>query len=63
MTKPSWAVISKDDRTVNPDLERFMAKRAGSQTVEIAGSHVAFIAHPAQVAKVIERAAAATGDK
>jgi pimeloyl-ACP methyl ester carboxylesterase len=62
-TKPSWAVISKDDRTVNPDLERFMAKRAGSQTVEIAGSHVAFIAHPAQVAKVIERAAAAAGDK
>jgi hypothetical protein len=36
-----------------------MAKRAGSRTVEIAGSHVAFIAHPAQVAQVIEQAAAA----
>jgi pimeloyl-ACP methyl ester carboxylesterase len=58
-TKPSWAIVSRDDRTVNPDLERFMAQRAGSRTVEIGGSHVAFIAHPAQVAKVIEQAAAA----
>jgi pimeloyl-ACP methyl ester carboxylesterase len=62
-TKPSWAVVSKDDRTVNPDLERFMAKRAGSRTVEIAGSHVAFIAHPEQVARVIEQAAAAAGNQ
>lgn len=62
-TRPSWAIVSRDDRTVNPDLERFMARRAGSKTVEIAGSHVAFIAHPAQVAKVIEQAAAAAGDK
>jgi pimeloyl-ACP methyl ester carboxylesterase len=62
-TKPSWAIVSGDDRTVNPDLERFMAQRAGSKTVEIAGSHVAFIAHPAQVAKVIEQAAAAAGDR
>lgn len=62
-TKPSWAIVSKDDRTVNPELERFMAKRAGSSTVEIAGSHVAFIAHPAQVAKVIERAAAAAANQ
>jgi pimeloyl-ACP methyl ester carboxylesterase len=62
-TRPSWAIVSKDDRTVNPELERFMAKRAGSKTVEIAGSHVAFIAHPEQVARVIEQAAAAVGDK
>jgi pimeloyl-ACP methyl ester carboxylesterase len=60
-TRPSWAIVSKDDRTVNPELERFMAKRAGSKTVEIAGSHVAFIAHPEQVARVIEQAAAAVG--
>lgn len=62
-TKPSWAIVSKDDHTVNPDLERFMAKRAGSRTVEIAGSHVAFIAHPEQVARVIEQAAAAAGNQ
>ncbi|MFL9926904.1 alpha/beta hydrolase [Herbaspirillum lusitanum] len=57
-SKPSWAIVSTADRTVNPGLERFMAKRANSKTVEINGSHVAFIAHPAEVAKVIEQAAA-----
>lgn len=61
-TKPSWAVISTTDRTVNPDLQRYMAKRAGSKVTEIKGSHAAFIAHPAEVAKVIEQAAAATGE-
>jgi len=60
-TKPSWAIVSTADRTVNPDLERFMAKRAGSKIVEIGGSHVAFVAHPEKVAKVIEQAAAAAG--
>ena len=60
-SKPSWAIISKDDRTVNPDLQRFMAKRAGSKVVEINGSHVAFIAHPELVARVIEQAATAAG--
>lgn len=56
-TKPSWAVISTADRTVNPELQRYMAKRAGSKVTEIKGSHAAFIAHPAEVANVIERAA------
>lgn len=59
-TKPSWAIVSTADRTVNPELERYMAKRAGSKVVEINGSHVAFIARPAEVAKVIEQAAAAS---
>jgi pimeloyl-ACP methyl ester carboxylesterase len=58
-TKPSWAVITTADRTVNPELQRFMAARAGSKVVEINGSHVAFIAHPEAVAKVIEQAAVA----
>jgi pimeloyl-ACP methyl ester carboxylesterase len=57
-TKPSWTIVSTADRTVNPELERFMAKRAGSKVTEIKGSHAAFIAHPAAVAKVIEQAAA-----
>jgi pimeloyl-ACP methyl ester carboxylesterase len=60
-SKPSWTVISTTDRTVNPDLQRYMAKRAGSKVTEIKGSHAAFIAHPAEIAKVIEQAAAATG--
>ena len=56
-TKPSWAIVSTADRTVNPDLERFMAQRAGSKITEINGSHATFIVHPAEVAKVIEQAA------
>lgn len=59
-TKPSWAIISSADRTINPDLERYMAKRAGSKVTEINGSHATFIVHPAEVAKVIEQAAAAS---
>jgi pimeloyl-ACP methyl ester carboxylesterase len=61
-TKPSWAIVSTADRTVNPDLERFMAKRAGSRITEINGSHATFIVHPAEVAKVIEQAAGFTGN-
>jgi len=55
--KPSWAVVATADRAINPDLERFMTKRAGSTTVEINSSHVAYISHPAEVAKLIEQAA------
>lgn len=60
-TKPSWAIISSADRTINPELERFMAARAGSTVSEINGSHATFIVHPAEVAKVIEQAAAGAG--
>jgi pimeloyl-ACP methyl ester carboxylesterase len=56
-TKPSWAIVSSADRTINPELERFMARRAGSKVTEINGSHATFIAHPDIVAKVIEQAA------
>src|SRR5262249_24391748 len=37
--KPSYAVIATQDRMINPDLERFMAKRAQSQVIELPGSH------------------------
>jgi pimeloyl-ACP methyl ester carboxylesterase len=57
--KPSYAVIATQDRMINPDLERFMAKRAQSQTIEIAGSHAIFLSHPGEVAALIEKAAAA----
>jgi pimeloyl-ACP methyl ester carboxylesterase len=57
-TKPSWSIVSSADRTINPELERWMAKRAGSKVSEIDGSHVTFIVHPAEVAAVIEQAAA-----
>src|SRR5215831_7414028 len=58
-TVPSWFVVSRDDHAINPDLERFYAKRMGAKTSEIASSHVAFLSHPKEVAKVIEDAAAA----
>jgi hypothetical protein len=52
--------VSKEDHALNPDLERFYAKRMGAKTSEIDASHVAFISHPKVVAKLIEQAAAAT---
>src|ERR1700723_375029 len=59
-TKPSWMLVAGSDRTINPELERWYAKRAGSHTVEVAGaSHSVYISHPKQVADVIESAARA----
>jgi pimeloyl-ACP methyl ester carboxylesterase len=57
--KPSFAVIPQRDRQMNPDLERFMAGRAKSETLELPGSHVVFLLHPKEVAAVIEKAARA----
>ena len=52
-------VVSKQDRMINPDLERFMAKRAQSQVIELPGSHAIFLSHAREVAALIERAAKA----
>ena len=59
-TIPSWYLVSRQDHALNPDLERFYAKRMGAHTSEINASHVAFISHPDVVAKLIEQAAKAT---
>jgi len=60
--KPSWYMVAKSDRIINPGLERMYAKRAGSHTVEIAGaSHSVFESHPAEVAKLIVEAATTAG--
>ena len=59
-TKPSWMVVAGGDRTINPDLERWYARRANSHTVEVAGaSHSVYVSHPREVADVIESAARA----
>jgi pimeloyl-ACP methyl ester carboxylesterase len=59
-TKPSWMVVAGSDRTINPDLERWYAKRARSRTVEVAGaSHSVYVSHPKEVADAIESAARA----
>jgi pimeloyl-ACP methyl ester carboxylesterase len=57
--KPSYAVIPQHDRQINPDLERFMAGRAKSETLELPGSHAIFLLHPKEIAAVIEKAAKA----
>jgi hypothetical protein len=44
---------------INPDLERFMAGRAKSKTIELRGSHAIFLSHPKEVAALIESAAKA----
>jgi pimeloyl-ACP methyl ester carboxylesterase len=59
-TIPSWYLVSRQDHALNPDLERFYAKRMGAKTSEIDASHVAFISHPKVVARLIEQAATAT---
>lgn len=57
--KRSYAVVSQQDRMINPELERFMAARAKSETIELSGSHAIFLSHPKEVAALIERAAKA----
>ena len=58
-TIPSWYLVSQEDHAINPDLERFYAKRMNAKTSEVKASHVAFISQPDVVAKLIEQAAAA----
>jgi pimeloyl-ACP methyl ester carboxylesterase len=58
MDKPSWYAVATADKIINPDLERMYAKRAHSQTIEIAGaSHSVYQSHPKEVAALIEQAA------
>jgi pimeloyl-ACP methyl ester carboxylesterase len=56
-TKPSWYVVANNDRTVQPDLERFVAKRMGAHTYDVDSSHVAMLSQPDFVLDVIRTAA------
>ncbi|UVK52368.1 alpha/beta hydrolase [Mesorhizobium sp. AR02] len=58
--KKSWALVASKDHNINPDLERSMAKRAGSETIEVSGSHAVYLSKPEEVARLIERAAKAS---
>jgi pimeloyl-ACP methyl ester carboxylesterase len=58
-SKPSWYIVAKNDRTVNPELERFVAKRMGATTYEVDSSHVPMLSHPSFVLDVIRAAAKA----
>jgi pimeloyl-ACP methyl ester carboxylesterase len=55
--KPSWAIVATQDRSINPELERFMYQRSKSHTIEVKASHAVYISHPAEVVKSIEEAA------
>ena len=56
-TIPSWYVVTTLDQAVNPELQRFMAKRIGAQVAEVKASHVPFLSEPDEIAKVIKAAA------
>jgi pimeloyl-ACP methyl ester carboxylesterase len=55
--KPTWYMVATEDRSINPDQERMMAKRAKAKTVEVKASHVAYMSYPKETAKLIEEAA------
>ena len=55
--KPTWYMVAGSDRSINPIQERMMAKRANATTVEVNSSHVAYMSHPKEAAKLIEDAA------
>jgi len=56
-SKPSFYAVSTEDRTINPDLERFMAKRMGAKTIEVKASHLSLISHPDEITRLILEAA------
>jgi pimeloyl-ACP methyl ester carboxylesterase len=56
-TKPSWYAVSKLDQTINPELERFLARRMNATTVELEAGHLSLVSHPRQVADLILAAA------
>ncbi|QHS59980.1 alpha/beta hydrolase [Chitinophaga agri] len=56
-TKPSYAIVATEDKSILPEVERNMYKRSGAKVTEIKGSHVVFISKPEEVARVIIAAA------
>jgi pimeloyl-ACP methyl ester carboxylesterase len=58
-SKPSWYQVSTEDRTIDPDLERFLAKRMGAKTIELPSSHLGLISHPDEITALILEAAKA----
>jgi len=62
-TRPTWYMVATEDRSINPEQERMMAKRAHATTVEVKASHVAYMSHPKESAKLIEEAATSVSAK
>jgi pimeloyl-ACP methyl ester carboxylesterase len=55
-SKPSWYLVTTDDKMIPPDAQRLMSKRAGSTVVEVKGSHAIYVSQPQAVASLIEQA-------
>lgn len=56
-SKPSWYLLTTEDRMIPPDAQRAMSKRAGAKVVEVKGSHAIYVSQPQAVANIIEQAA------
>lgn len=56
-SKPSFYAVSTQDRTINPDLQRFMARRMAAKTIEVKSSHLSLISHPDEITRLILEAA------
>ncbi|HEY1883195.1 MAG TPA: alpha/beta hydrolase [Candidatus Cybelea sp.] len=56
-SKPSWYAVSKQDRTINPDLERYMAGRMKATTIEVDAGHLSLVSHPQEISNLILQAA------
>ena len=59
-SKPSWYLVTTEDRMIPPAAQRQMAERAGSTVIEVAGSHAIYVSHPVAVAELIQSAVTAT---
>jgi pimeloyl-ACP methyl ester carboxylesterase len=60
-TIPSWYLIGRQDKVISPAAQRFMAKRANAHTTVINSSHASYVSYPAEVTKLILRAARKAG--
>jgi pimeloyl-ACP methyl ester carboxylesterase len=56
-SKPSWYAVSKDDQTISPDLERFLAARMKATIVELEAGHLSLVSHPKEIADLVLAAA------
>jgi len=55
--KPTWYLLTSEDRMLPPGAQRLMSKRAGATVVEVKSSHAVYVSHPQAVAHIIEQAA------
>jgi pimeloyl-ACP methyl ester carboxylesterase len=62
-TKPSWYLVTTEDKMIPPDAQRAMSKRAGSTVVEVKGSHAVYVSQPQAVASIIEKAAKGAAER